>query len=722
MLKLRQEFLEISKVKILKNNPEEEKGESFGSQEEYSEEDASQQSSSSSTEKEDEEVGLDILLSARTIASAAMQIFRIKYLKPYTLPIFPNNNYIKNNDKQSELALRYFKHLEETMGVEIQTSTSPNGEYKVPGTNFSLDGYVKRNDGRPCLGLEFHGCVWHACHRCIPNDDEMLPSGKTAGKVREEHNKRMRILKNIGNLNILEFWECDVMREIESNIILKKKIANYLITTPWLRVRDGFVGGRTETVRMLFNSRQNSNGFQYKIRYLDYTSLYPYAQTRNYPVGHPMVIIIPTQNRNVFWTEPKHIEYSSKPLFGFIKVVVTPPVNILNSPPVLPMKVDERLLFALCRRCALDFPHGSKQRGYCCRHSDADREFVWTGTTIELAEALRQGYIVRKVFSALHYEQFSDQIFRGYVSDFMKMKIHASGFDPEMKTKEQQQQFITECRDIFNIIIDRSQMNPNPAKRTLAKLANNSLWGKFAERDNLSRTVTTDSPAVLRNLLDNPKLDVMSIDLLTKDVIMITYKKHKDFIESNNTNNLAVAAWTTSLARLRLLEALQAVTKKENSIEKSAVALYWDTDSVIYGIREGYDDPLKNLESPHLGGLKDEKPDYQILEFCSCGPKNYALMLQNNISGEIIYEMKIRGLTLDYSTCKILQYNTFKEQCLNFGKDDHPYIYIDYANVIRPCVRTGNVHTQPLRKLFRPVIRKGIVDENYKVIQFGNSK
>jgi hypothetical protein len=42
------------------------------------------------------------------------------------------------------------------------------------------------------------------------------------------------------------------------------------------------------------------------------------------------------------------------------------------------------------------------------------------------------------------------------------------------------------------------------------------------------------------------------------------------------------------------------------SKEKCAVALYWDSDSIIYGIRDGFKDPLKYLESPHLGGLKDE--------------------------------------------------------------------------------------------------------------------
>jgi hypothetical protein len=167
----------------------------------------------------------------------------------------------------------------------------------------------------------------------------------------------------------------------------------YLLTTPWLRIRDGFVGGRTQPARMFFNPENNSFNKKYKIRYLDYTSLYPWSQTQSYPLGHPDAIIVKKEARDVYWTNPSQISY-----YGFVKVVVNAPRCLPNSPPVLPIKVDERLLFSLCRKCSVDIPNGGKMSDYRCSHTDEERKFIWTGTTTELGAALEQGYIVTKIF------------------------------------------------------------------------------------------------------------------------------------------------------------------------------------------------------------------------------------------------------------------------------------------------------------------------------------
>ena len=94
-----------------------------------------------------------------------------------------------------------------------------------------------------------------------------------------------------------------------------------------------------------------------------------------------------------------------------------------------------------------------------------------------------------------------------------------------------------------------------------------------------------------------------------------------------------------SRARLKLFDALKAVATNPN-----AVLLYHDTDSVIYAYQEARtNDPLLHLSGPHLGQLKDEKPDADILEYVCCGPKNYALSMKHKRTGQIYQEMKIRG-------------------------------------------------------------------------------
>jgi hypothetical protein len=180
---------------------------------------------------------------------------------------------------------------------------------------------------------------------------------------------------------------------------------------------------------------------------------------------------------------------------------------------------------------------------YSCTHNNNQREFIWTGTSIELAQALEEGYIVTMVYSALEYTDWSKDVFADYVADFMAQKIHATGFETD--DYEHQEEFIMQCHQDYNIIIERQKMQPNPSKRTTSKLNLNSLWGKLGQRSDLTKTAITDSPAILRKYLDDPRTEVTDVELLNGDVVMITYGTRKDFIESHKHSNIAMAAWTT---------------------------------------------------------------------------------------------------------------------------------------------------------------------------------
>lgn len=138
--------------------------------------------------------------------------------------------------------------------------------------------------------------------------------------------------------------------------------------------------------------------------------------------------------------------------------------------------------------------------------------------------------------------------------------------------------------------------------------------------------------------MDDPGKEVVDFDFLNDDVAILSFKPKKDFVESNNHSNIGIASHTTTLARLKLHEALKLV-----ETNPKAVLLYYDTDSVIYAYKEEVSDPLESLSGPHLGQLKDEKPLHIILEYVSGGPKNYAMKLQSKKDGSISYEMKVRG-------------------------------------------------------------------------------
>lgn len=85
-------------------------------------------------------------------------------------------------------------------------------------------------------------------------------------------------------------------------------------------------------------------------------------------------------------------------------------------------------------------------------------------------------------------------------------------------------------------MLDPSQIEKNPVKRTIAKLFLNCLWGKFAERIQLpkSRYLTEEE---LQQLLQDCSLEVKGIELLENsedpnlDMILVNYQEKREFLE-----------------------------------------------------------------------------------------------------------------------------------------------------------------------------------------------
>jgi len=126
------------------------------------------------------------------------------------------------------------------------------------------------------------------------------------------------------------------------------------------------------------------------------------------------------------------------------------------------------------------YPEGGVFEDYRCLHTDDQRGWVSTCTSVELNVALEEGYTVTKLFRVLEYTKYDTELFKPYISEFMAQKIHSSGFDDSIKNnKEAEDQFIHECDTNFGIKIERSKMIPNKGKRTQAKLMLNNLCNLF---------------------------------------------------------------------------------------------------------------------------------------------------------------------------------------------------------------------------------------------------
>jgi hypothetical protein len=172
-----------------------------------------------------------------------------------------------------------------------------------------------------------------------------------------------------------------------------------------LNPRDALFGGRTNAAKLYHLCERNE-----KIRYYDFTSLYPFVQKNcKYPIGLPEIF---TENFNDDITN----------YFGIIRCKVLPPNNLLF--PVLPARINGKLVFTLCYKCALN-------RDTKCFHNNNDKLIDGTWVTEEVKVALKYGYKIQKIFCVWHWNKISDSntnLFEEYVNTFLKQKQQNSGF------------------------------------------------------------------------------------------------------------------------------------------------------------------------------------------------------------------------------------------------------------------------------------------------------
>jgi hypothetical protein len=434
--------------------------------------------------------------------------------------------------------------------------------------------------------------------------------------MKDLYEKTLEISNEIrNNYNLIEIWECDYKND---NDIKKfsKNWNNEVITE--LNPRDAFFGGRTNATKLLYKNKKH------KIRYIDVCSLYPTVQFYDYyPVGHPIKIFKPSK--------------FDKNWYGFIKCKVIPPKGLYH--PVLPVKLD-KLLFPLCMNCAK-----TKQVNKCL-HSDKDRSIIGTWTTDEVSKAIEKGYKIENIYEVWHFNEKSNNLFKDYVKDFMKIKLETSPWNNDFNDIDE---YIDTIKQKLDICLDKEKIQNNPGKRAVAKICLNSLWGKFGQRQNMSKTeYVTDIKRFYEILLDD-RLDNINLNFINEDMVQMSYCFKDYYVENDYNTNIFIAAFTTSSARLRLYKMLEYLEDK---------VAYYDTDSIVY-----IDDGTKEVKTGCLlGDWTDELSGNHITDWVSTGPKSYAY-IDNNLK-EVC---KIKGFYLNYENSRLINFKLMdkmvKKEC-----------------------------------------------------------
>ena len=237
-------------------------------------------------------------------------------------------------------------------------------DFKRP---FTVDGFDKTTK----TIYQFHGCYWHGCRKCRPENEVKYD------KTIEQNN----VLK-LNGYSLVEMWECE-WNQLKKTLANKKEL-EHQARQQHINIRDAFVGGRTEGFKTYHQCNEDETGF-----YIDLVSLYPTVNSLDpYAIGFARYRKI----KSVDWFID---EIKNSKLFGFAKVDVIP--NKKLYVPVLPDRSTGKLLFHLKPMYNKIF------------------------TSVELKLAIEKGYQVTKVHSFLQFDKY-EGLMKQYVAFFKKNK------------------------------------------------------------------------------------------------------------------------------------------------------------------------------------------------------------------------------------------------------------------------------------------------------------
>jgi hypothetical protein len=204
-------------------------------------------------------------------------------------------------------------------------------------------------------------------------------------------------------------------------------------------------------------------------------------------------------------------------------------------------------------------------------------------------------------------------LFVDYINTFLKLKAEASGYPCWVRGPVDEERYIESFWQSKGIRLDRESIRANAARRGLAKLCLNSMWGKLTERSDRAQTKVISEPRELYKFPATPRIEVLNLAFASDDVVWLSWKyAAEERVPSLRHTNEVIGAYVTAGARIHLYRYLDRLQER---------AIYCDTDSVIYV--QPSEGPRLVETGNRLGDMTSElKPSESIVEYVSGGPKN----------------------------------------------------------------------------------------------------
>lgn len=623
---------------------------------------------------------ISVFLEAMTLANSVMLAFRKNFLIPDTIACITSNY-----TNQSKIANQWLIYQNKLANGQIKFN-SCYGEYRLPQTGIMVDGF----DPITQTVYQFWGCYWHGHIKC--QKDRLSYCKRFKNNPDNRYSDTLKQIERIktNGYKLIDIWECDFISFLRCNPLIKKQITEdptYLFTP--IDPRDSVYGGRVEVFK-LYHKVLESNE---KIRYLDFTSLYPFVNKNfSYPKGHPKI---------TFGEQCKKIDLKNS--HGIIKCKILPPKKLFL--PVLPVKLNGRLLFTLCNTCA------SKLNMSTCIHNDNERSICGTWVIAEVNKAISLNYSIIEIFEIWTFDvvKGDNGLFTKYVNHFLKSKQECSDWPANCTSKLQKEAYIKSYEDHEGIALDSSKISDNPGLRNLSKLCLNSLWGKMIQGENYSQSKILHKEEDFFKIICDDSIEINDMVFFNENDSVLLEYKFKDNLNKPSPNiNVIIGSFTTCYARLILFDLMYQLGER---------ILYADTDSVIF--IESDDSHPKPQVGSFLGELTDECQSYgegaYIEEFVASGCKSYALKIFSPRSNDYAYNIKSKGITINSSTSDLVNFNSLKSMVCD--ENDCGYRIVTHTRFKR--LKTLQIINQIESKNLKFTYTKRICKDDLFTVPYG---
>ena len=185
----------------------------------------------------------------------------------------------------------------------------------------------------------------------------------------------------------------------------------------------------------------------------------------------------------------------------------------------------------------------------------------------------------------------------------------------------------------------------------------NSLWGKFAQKEDCGKTqyFNKSSGIAWDKLIDRYNLDEVTdikVSEATEDYIYVSITEAKASHLKLNSTNLMLAAFVTANARLRLFKCLDILGDR---------VIYHDTDSIVYE----YNKNLVNIPTGHDLGEWEEECTHMTL-WAALAAKTYAFKGLKPNTEKSVEVIKSKGFSTGFT---IDQYCNYVKEFFSYLED-----------------------------------------------------